>query len=204
MKAFWIQQARRIDALTLRERAIMFVSLATALVGAADALVISPRMAEQSALTTQLRQRTTELDSMRFSLAGAGGAAADTPAARLQRELREAQTQQRAVEAEVALRIADSAHGTRLPELLGRVLRRHERLTLLRLATVPTPVTPPPNGIPLQGVDLSVRGSYGDLTQYVADAEREMPGLRWGEIRLASVGAATELNARVFLIGDVR
>ena len=65
MKDFWKRQARRIDALSLRERAIMFASLAVALVAATDALVLSPRSAEQKAVATRLRAQATELMALR-------------------------------------------------------------------------------------------------------------------------------------------
>lgn len=201
MKDFWKRQARRIDALSLRERAIMFVSLAVALVALTDALVLSPRTAEQKAVATRLRAQAAELVAMRGQL-GSGGVAADTPAGRLAQSLAAVRGEQATVDAEIARRLADGSAGARLQELLERVLRRHERLTLLRLATGPAPAASAAGALPLQGVEIAVRGAYPDLTQYVADIERTLPGLRWDEMAVTRGDAGAELRARVALLGD--
>lgn len=213
MKAFFQQQAKRIDGLSLRERAMMFVSLAVALVALADGLVISPRLTEQKALLAQRQAQATEINTLRVTLAG-GGAAADTPGAKLARQLTEARARQQTLDADIAHALAHGAQGARLPDLLERVLRRYERLTLLRLATVaPTanPVAPAldtalakvSGALPLQGVEIVVRGSYPDLAQYVADTESALPALRWGALTITGGSELPVLTARVYLLGAV-
>ncbi len=196
----WQRQARRVDALSLRERVFMFASVAVALVAAADTLVVSPRMAEQKAMTLQIRQSSTELLLLQSRLVGDAG---DTPSARLSRELGQLASQQRSLDEEIARRTATGDGATRLSDLLERVLRRHDRLTLLRLATS-APVAMPPARLPRQAVEVVVRGSYVDLLAYVAETEAALPGLRWGALTVASHGGATELAAQVFLLGALR
>lgn len=212
MKALLQQQALRINALTLRERAIMFISLAAALVAATDALVLSPRQAEQKALAQQLRQQSSDMDALRAQVAGP--ALADTPQARLARELLQLRTRQAEVNAEIQRRAGSGASAMRLPTLLERVLRRHDRLTLVRLATLAptvtsntpnTTTTPKPGALPLQGVEIVLRGPYPDLVRYVAEAEQAMPGLRWGELHISTrqdTPALPELVAKVTLLGE--
>lgn len=199
MKAFWIQQARRINALTLRERVIMFASLAVALGALADALVLSPQISAQKAMATQLRAQNAELDGLRAQLASLRGpGAADTPLARLQRSLAAARTERAQVDAEITRRSSAEGGAALLPELLERVLKRHERLTLLRLATV-KPAPAASGDAPRQAVQLAVRGSYPDLTQYLAETEAALPGLRWGDVAIARQGSSAELTATVLL-----
>lgn len=200
MKALWQRQARRIDTLTLRERAIMFVSLAVALVAATDALVLAPRSAEQQAVATRLRAQAAELDALRAQRGS--GAPADTPAGRLAQTLGQVRAEQAAVDADIARRLADGGAGTRLQALLERVLRRHDRLTLQRLATGPAAAAPVAGALSLQGVEIGVRGSYPDLAQYVDDIERTLPGLRWDELAITRTEAGAELHARVTLLED--
>ena len=211
MKAFIQAQAKRIDGLSLRERAIMFISLAVALVAVADALVISPRLAEHKALLAQRQAQTAQINTLRTDLAS-GGANADTPAAKLARLLAETRARQQALDAEIAHSLAQAAQGSRLPDLLERVLRRYERLTLLRLATL----APAGNTVtsmlesalakvggagPLQGVEIVVRGRYPDLAQYVADTENALPALRWGALTVTAGHELPVLTARVYLLG---
>ena len=212
MKAWLALQARRIDRLSLRERAIMFVSLAVAFIAAADALVFTPRVDEHKRLTQQLRQHSSANDTLRLQLSGNG--AADTPAAQLSRQLQQLQQRRAEVDARIQQRSADGATALRLPQLLERVLRRHERLTLLRLATVAPAATSNSNtrgsanggtpgaARPLQTVEIALAGSYPDLARYVAEAEQAMPGLRWGELQISSARGTPELVAQVVLIGD--
>lgn len=209
MKAIWAAQARRIDGLSLRERAIMFVSIAVALAALADTLWLTPLMAQQKALTAQLQQQTRELQVLRQRLAATTQPVApDTPQGRLQAAVARTQASREALAAELRQLGAEGAPATRLPELLASVLRRHERLTLLRLTTAAPAPSPGAAGaepaLPLQGVDLSLAGAYADLVQYLAEIERTLPGLRWGELRIQAATQPPVLSLRLFLMGEMR
>ncbi len=189
------RQAKRVDALTLRERAILFVSVAVALVAAFDHFLLSPRLAAHKALAQQIRQQAQELDGLR---AQATTGRVDGPAAQLERQLQALRQEQVQLDQALAQLQGGLAAGPQLPDVLGRVLRRHERLTLLRLATV-KPTAAAPNELPRQAVQLAVRGSYPDLTQYLADTETALPGVRWGEVAITRQGNSAELSATVWL-----
>jgi MSHA biogenesis protein MshJ len=193
--ATWQRHAKRVDALTLRERAIMFVSVAVALVAAFDHFLLSPRMAEQKALAGQIRQLSREVDGLRAQLAPGR---IDGPGGKLVQDLDALRQQQQQLDQALAQLHSGAAAGTQLPDLLERVLRRHERLTLLRLATV-KPGTPNPGEVPRQAVQIAMRGSYPDLTQYLADTEAALPALRWGDVSITRQGSGAELSATVLL-----
>jgi MSHA biogenesis protein MshJ len=190
-----LQHAKRIDALTLRERAIMFVSIVIGLVAAFDHFLLSPRMAEQKALAGQIRQLSREVDGLRAQLAPGR---TEGPGAKLTRELDDLRAQQLHLDQALAQLQGGLAGGAQLPDLLERVLRRHDRLTLMRLATVKAPaaVTTPHQR---QAVQIAMRGNYPDLTQYLADTEAALPGLRWGDVAIARQGSGAELTATVLL-----
>lgn len=187
--------AKRIDALTLRERAIMFVSIAVAIVAAFDHWVLSPRMAEQKAFAAQMRKASSELAGLRGQVAPSQ---VEGPGAKLVRELEQLRGEQQQLDLALAQLHGGAATGTQLPDLLERVLRRHEKLTLLRLATVKAgpEATASPHR---QSVHIAMRGSYPDLTKYLADTESALPGLRWGEVAITRQGQGAELSATVIL-----
>ncbi len=200
MKAFWAQQAKRINALTLRERVIMFVSLAVALAALADALVLSPQGAEQKALVTKMRQQAAELEGLRSQLvAGTAAAGADTPLGRLQRLRAERQT------VDEQIRQTAGAESARLPDLLTQVLKRHDKLSVLRLATaVPKPTADgEAAALPQLGVDLSLAGSYLDLVAYLAEIESTLPGVRWSDLQISNTDQTPVLKVRVYLLADL-
>jgi len=202
MNEVWSRWSRRIDALSARERVILFVSIAMALVAATDALVLSPRAAAQKALAAGLRAQTAEIEALRQQI-GSDEAGSQSPAARLLRELRSVQAERAELDAEIQRRSAEGANTASLGTLMERVLQRHERLTLLKLATgITAPVAAA--GPPMRSVEIGVRGNYLELTQYVAELERALPGLRWDELAMVRRDGASELRARVALPGDPR
>jgi MSHA biogenesis protein MshJ len=204
--------AARVDALTLRERVILFVALAVLLVGVADQTVITGSLQQQQAWNAQLVREATELSALRAELArlntaAVGGLPQDgTSAAPLLRELALATVQRNDLLARLRAIDGDSAHGVGpadLPALLARVLTRHGRVTLVHLSTRPAHGGPaaPPTAVPWQGASLSLTGSYADLQSFVAALELELPGLRWGALQLATDGGSPLLTVQLWLAG---
>lgn len=199
MNATWIRWATRIDAMSARERVILFVSIALALVALTDALVLSPRAAEQKLLTAKLRSQAAELDALRQRM-GATDTSSQTPTAKLLRELQATQAERAAVDAEIQ-RNSATGHGVGLTTLFERVLRRHERLVLVKFATgTATPARP--GEPPAQSVEIGLHGRYLDLAAYVDDLERSLPGLRWDELAVLRREGSAELRARLVLPGE--
>ena len=207
LHSLWKAQADRIEALSLRERCIMLASIALALGALADWWAISPAMAERGQLSAQLRKQATELSVMRAQLSAGRQALPDTPLSRQLAAIEQARSERDALEARVRGLLAGRTELARLNDVLDEVLRRHERLTLIRLSTVTDlpPSAPVRNGaaaIHWRGVDLSVAGRYLDLMQYLADLERTLPGLRWGELHIASKTTPPELTVRLLMAGE--
>ncbi len=212
MKQVWKDQARRIDALNLRERVIMFISIALAVGALADAFVLAPAMAERRRLTAQSRLQTQQIEALRLQLAAQGhGAGGDTPQGRQRDRLTQARSELRALEEQVRSQLAGREEMARLPAVLDRLLRRHDRLTLVRLATAAPPRAAMPADAPLttsmpsvrwQGVDLSVAGRYPDLVSYLAELERVLPGLRWGPLQIATPSMPPVLTVQLMLAGE--
>ena len=208
----WKRSARRINALGLRERCMLFLSAATLVVAAADSLLLSPAITEQKQLAERLKRERTELSALRVQLDAASHAGGDSPVARLRREIAQWQARQQAVDADIARLGTAGGDRPTLTQLLERTLARHERLTLLKIATVaevPTSVPTPasaassgsPAGLRWQGVELAVSGSYADLVDYLSALEQALPGLRWDTLKLSgSATAPSSLALRLSLV----
>ncbi len=205
LRAFWERQARRIDALSLRERGILFLSIVAVLAALFDTLVLSPQ-AERSRQRSELAaKQATELAQLREQLVAAsqGG---NGPAGQLRRQLDTARAERARLDD--ALRRAGSASaGEGLSAVLQRLLARQpglvlERLRLLDDAPAAGLQMPPLSGLGWQGVELQVQGNWHELQRYLQALERELPGLRWGEMRLSASGGneAPRLQAEVFLL----
>lgn len=227
----WQRQAQRIDALSLRERAILLLSIAAVLAALFDTLVLSPLSARTRQRGEEEAQQARELTQLREQYVAVSRSSSD-PASQLGRQLEAARVERARLDE--ALRQAASLHaGEGLSAVLQRVLGQQpglvlERLTLLDDAPVALPTVgtaapasaptfaptlapaaiaqrPGPQAMPglsWQGVELQVQGSYRDLQRYVQALERELPGLRWGEMRLSAPGPgdAPRLVAQLFLL----
>jgi MSHA biogenesis protein MshJ len=204
MKQAWARWARRIDAMSLRERVMLFVSIAAALVAVADLLVIGPALRLQQRLAGEAEQRTQQLQALRTRVAAAGRDEADSAAGRMRRTLQALRDETAALEREIAAARTRDDEAARLAQLLERALRRHERLTLVRLDHRRPPASAGADTAepPLHAVQLDVAGSYHDLARYLAELEATLPGLRVPEGRVTRDGQQTVLALRALLPGD--
>jgi MSHA biogenesis protein MshJ len=193
--------AERVDAMTLRERALIFAALALALIFIADAAFVEPLRAKQKRLAAESAQRQNELKTVQAELrrlAAAGGAdleAADRRrAAVLRAEL-----------AEMDARIADLQRRFTPPErvraVLDEMLERNKRLRLVELKTLP--VSPMGEGARAyrHGVELTVSGTYLDLYGYLSALERLPTQLYWGKAEMSVAGyPAATLRLTVYTV----
>lgn len=228
LRARWARQAKRIDALSLRERAILFLSIAAVLAALFDSLVLSPVSARAKLRHDAQAQQASDVAQLRELFVAASRNAAD-PARPQQEQLEAAQADRSRLDA--ALRSTAAVHdGEGLSAVLQRLLARQPGLVLERLVLLDdTPVAvaprdpaqpaasnaPPPAATPVtprkspdmpamswQGVELQVQGGYGDLLRYLQALERELPGLRWGGLHLGTADGdeAPRLTARLYLL----
>jgi hypothetical protein len=214
MNTEWRQYARlwgrRLNALSLRERVIMAASIAAALAAVVDFLALSPQFALQRTLVQKLKTDSAELNRLRSELAAP---APHTPQAQARQSLAQTQAELAAVDQQISARLAGRNEAAALPELLQQVLRRHERLVLVKLDAVP----PAAAAIPAaasgaaapraqaaalrRSVDVQLAGRYADLQAYAAEIERTLPGLRWASLHIDGQQQPPLLSARVWLAG---
>lgn len=217
--ARWQRQAQRIDALSLRERAILFLCIVAVLAALFEVAVLSPLSARARQRSEQQARDAAELTQLRERFLAARRTGSD-PAGQLRAQLETARIER--TELDDALRSVGSlSAGDGLPAVLQRLLAQQpglvlERLTLLDDQPVTAPTTPAsaaapaaarpaPTALPgmrWQGVELQVQGGYRDVQRYLQALERELPGLRWGEMRLSTAGTGEppRLQAQVFLL----
>lgn len=200
MKQWWLQQAARINALSLRERVFLFVSFIACCLASADALWLSPAMGAHQLQTQQHAAQNAELQRLRTELQGMP-APVDvnlplrTELAALQQQLAEGQSQVAA---------AAGGNSPALEPVLAEFLRRRKELTLLSTATLGADAAPDKGaaatGVARRGVELKVSGPYGELVKYVKSLEQALPNLRWGPMQLRSEKQPPELTLQVFVL----
>ena len=213
MKASWKRLAARVDAISLRERAFLFISLIAVCLALADVVLITPAQNNYKQTLQRFAAQNDELARLRAELQ-ASGQPVDTSKA-VRDELAAVETDMAQTNQTIA-RIAPQADkGPDLEQVLVQFLRRQEGLTLLATGTLKTDAGPAasgnatggaemPAGLVKRGMDLRVAGSYGDLTRYVRTLETAMPTLRWGPLQLVSDRPKKpELSLQVYVVGVV-
>lgn len=206
LKRYWTILATRIDALSLRERAILFGTALVLCLLLVDVLWLAPVQARHQLVIDRFAAQDAELQRLRDEFKATDG---DTgPGRRMRQELAQLRERIAAVNREIAATPQAQADETPLSKVLMHFLRRHEGLVLVRTATLAADRRAGEAAgaaleaqVQRQGLELTVAGSYGELTRYVQTLERALPALRWGTMRLDSKAQPAELTLQVWLVG---
>jgi len=209
MSAWLKKWQSRIDALALRERALLFVSILVCLMAAADTWWLTPVHSEQKRLAASLTQENLQLDALRAQLRALTQGSNST-AIPERADLDQWKTQIAQADQEIAALRNPGDRSNSLTEILTQFLRRHEGLRLVRAATIeiePTAAKAPQAAasaagpsVRRLGVELSVAGPYLELMKYVRGLEQALPKLRWGSMKLVSDTMPPQLTLQVFYV----
>ena len=203
MKQFWAILSVRIDALSLRERAILFATLIVSCMLLADVLWLAPVQDMSRQLTLRLTAQSAELQRLRDELKSSGGATG--PGKLTREELVQIKARLEEVNQQIKKVPSSALDETPLSTVLVYFLRRHEGLTLVRTATLNLETKAAREGavtgVSRQGLELTVAGSYPELIRYVQTLERALPALRWGTMRIVGGKQPVLLTLQVSLVG---
>lgn len=200
MKSGWQKYAAKIDALSLRERAVLFGGLLVVIVYLAFMLVIDPAHSRKAVLEAGVAQQRAELQTMQMQIAVLEAKRGDPDAANLARR-----NSVKDQIAEIDLTLKDMNQNLvpaqNMKALLQDMLTHQPRLQLVALRTLPvaplvdrkakaeksdkadaaaatTPAPKPTSSdenVFKHGVEITLQGSYSDLYEYLTRVEK----LRW-------------------------
>ncbi len=197
MKQRLLDMRARIDALSLRERGMLFAAAVALIAFAASYLVFAPMAARQGALRAQIAQQNLTVASIDAEITQKVQAHAVDPDAALRARL--AAVQDEAMRSSTRLKTMRSGlvAPERMAPLLEKILAANGKLQLESMNTLPpdTPsarstaaatggATPRRELLFRHGVQVAVRGNYLDMVDYM-DALENMPNqVFWGRARL--------------------
>lgn len=198
----------RLDALSLRERLFLFISILLCSGALFDVLWLSPAKTAHSQLVVRIDKQAAELQRLREVLKTT--AQPTGPMQSVVDELRQLRVQ--TDQTDLAVRaLLPAAQATPLVDALTHLLRRQSGLTLVKTAALAAEVAGPgnpnaaglPEGLTRQGVAITVAGAYPDLMRFVRTLENAMPHVRWGAMALKSDKGAPELSLQLFLLAEL-
>lgn len=199
----WKQLAVRVDAMTLRERAMIFFATALVLVAIINTLLIKPLSTRQQKLSHQIVETQAKIGALQIQTQALVMSRSADPDAPLRARMTKVEADS-AVTGQ-ALQVIQSGlvAPQQMPVLLEDIMRRNHGLRLVALQTLPmenlatslavagsklasVTVTPPELAVFKHGVEITVEGSYADLLQYLTAMESSPWRMFWGNAVLTA------------------
>ena len=190
----------RIDELSLRERAMVFLGVLGVLYVGAVQLVIQPLSAQRTRLETELKGKHDQIQTTeRMIQAMLTGDAQDADAQkRAQRDALRAQL--KAFDAELGKTTSGLVSPQEMARLLQQFLARKRSLQIVRVESLPAeplaiattgavpnragPAVRDDSGLYKRGTRIEVRGNYDELLGYLKDMEALPWKVFWGQVTL--------------------
>jgi MSHA biogenesis protein MshJ len=223
MKQLWDKISLKVDAMSRRERVLIFITLAVIVIALLNALLLEPLFARQKMLRSQLQEQQAKLDSVQTLIAAV--VQANSPNATSPQRMQLARIRQEldAGNSFLQSRREKLVQPQKMAEYLRQLLSRNSRLQLVGLQTLPvtplieraadkgTEITKPaqPLDIPAaqenqvfkHGVKLTVRGNYLDLLQYVKALEGMPQQMFWAKAEMSVIKYPTaELTLTLYTL----
>ena len=219
MKKYWKKIVDKIDGMSLRERALLFATVAFMLVSLILTFFLDPLLAQQKKLSSQVVQQQEKMKDILAqidTLLAAKRADAISP---LRQRLEKIKLQTAEGDIYLQSRRERLVAPEKMGSLLEQVLKRNSRLQLINLQTlaaapliekaakpgkeraVPMEAAiVPDKQVFRHGVKITVRGSYPDLLQYLAALEQLTAQMFWGEVDMEAAYPDVTLTLTLYTL----
>ena len=179
----------RIDAMSLRERALVFGAGALVLVALAKIVLIDPELVRQRTTSRITQQNRIEMRAVQTQIQTLARERNADPNAPLRERIAALKKQIALNDTEIDNEQRRFTSPERMRDMLEEMVLGQRGLTLLELNTIPAAeVTaaagPMPRKVYRHGVELTVQGSYRDLYAYLNALEDLPTQLYWGGAEL--------------------
>lgn len=200
MKALWLSLAARFNRFSLRERRLIALAAVGGGLLIGYTLFIDPALVRNRSLRLAIERQSADAAALQAQLAALEQQLQADPDAAPKAEIAQLEVKM----TDLGRRLQAAENGLVPPErmnaLLEIILKRHPGLRMISLKTL-KPVGILGGGeskdgekvearsdfnIYRHGVEVRLEGSFAELQAYVADLEKDQPGLLWGEIRLSA------------------
>lgn len=208
MKKYWQNFSTRIDALTLRERALLFAGAAGVLIFLVFFFALNPNYAKQRNMLQEMAQQQDKIAVVEVEIAQTIEAHTIDPDAADRARLAKIRADAQSLSASLTDMQAGMVAPERMTAMLEQIVRAHRGLRLKSLRTLgeraPESAAAAPAALAgaatptvaaagdpaiaellhRHGVELVVQGSYGDLVSYMAALENMQGRIFWGSAEL--------------------
>jgi len=205
MRHYWELVRGKIDNMSLRERAMIFLAAAFVVISLINATLLDPLLAKQKVLSAQVVQQQEKMKALQAQMQNLSQAKRDDEHSPLRTRLVQIKQQLQEQDGYLKSRSDRLIEPNKMASLLEQVLNKNGKLELIALNTLPAspliekpqaenaataqPVAPGAAAGQKQifkhGVKITVRGGYLDLLRYLAELEKLPAQMFWGEVGLS-------------------
>ncbi len=215
LRLFLQSYADRIDALSLRERVLVFLATVAVLFLIYNAVLLEPLLARQKTMSASLQQRQGEVTLIEQQIQGVLQRRGDDPNAAGRAAQQDLETRLAGLDRQLLERQGRLVPPDRVVKLLESMLRDNRRLQVVSLRSIPpvvlgsapgtTAAAPAATaaadrGLYRHGIEVSLRGSYPDLVAYVAALEAYKDRFYLGASAMSANGVDATLNLSLYTI----
>ncbi len=214
MKQQWEMISAKLEAMSLRERVFIFAALTALLLALINMLLLEPLFARQKSLRSQLAQQQQLISAVQSQIAAMqqeNSADANSPQLNQIKQLKLEIAEGNAFLQSSRERLVQPE---KMAAHLRQLLNRNNRLQLVALQTLPvTPLIDQPDvsgnaqaasqekQVFKHGVQLTLRGNYLDLLQYLSALEKLPQQMYWAKAKMSVVEyPASELTLTLYTL----
>jgi len=184
----------RIDAMTLRERSMVFLGVAFSLVMALQTWLLDPLLARQKKLSTQIVQQQEQIKLVQLQIQALLQPKKQDEDALNRSKVADLRAQLALLDRQIGEKQKQFVAPEKVAAMLENMLKNNRRLELMSLRNLPggsmAQAGAAPAGNAAAGtreifrhaIELSVRGDYFDLLEFLAALERMKEQVFWGGI----------------------
>ncbi|HYD96057.1 MAG TPA: MSHA biogenesis protein MshJ [Noviherbaspirillum sp.] len=210
MKQHWQKLVLRIDALSLRERAIIFAMAALVLVMLVNSALLDPQFKKQNQLSQRIKQEQSQIAGIQAEIQQKVKSHEVDPDMADRERLRQLQAQAEQLNSALQDMQKSLVPPDKMAELLESILKRNSNLRLVSLKSMPaTSITEAlahpgiaasdksaaaaagsnsktlADAIYRHGMEIKMQGGYLDMLNYMAALEAVPWQLLWGRVELS-------------------
>jgi MSHA biogenesis protein MshJ len=188
--------ADRLDAMSLRERVLIFLAVAAVIVAIADTAFFDPILRRQKANALRIQQQQDEIRTMQLQVQAYAQARTGGNANAKQQRLEKRKLELAALDRDLAGKQSELVPPERMAKMLSEIVKRNPDIELVSLRSLPatgltqslTAVLAAPGNLVVyrHGIEIAVSGSYLNMLNYVRQLEHLPAKIMWGNMDLQS------------------
>ncbi len=185
--------ADRLDAMSLRERVLIFLAVAVVIVAIADSALFDPISRRQKVNSQRIHQQEDEIRTMQGQVQAYAQARTGDDANAKRQRLEKRRLELAALDRELAAKRSELMPPERMAKMLYEIVKRNPDIELVSLRSLPATGLAQSltailgsGGLALyrHGIEITVSGSYLKMLAYVGQLERLPAKIMWGNMEL--------------------